>query len=407
MKTIETMPVLRPGSDEWRLLMLAVRLHPETDDLAEMQRLAARELDWDLLVSHAIAHGIGGLVYRNLSRLDDGAIPVEVVERLKNVYLMVTAMEMQHHLQLKRLADSLKETGVEVMALKGAALAESLYGEPGLRTMSDVDLLVRERDWPEIRRALDSIGFRPAGKDFSEAPPKLTRYDTPAHIQYISESGTCLEFQFDLFTLGIGMRDIEGVWRRSRPLTLAGAQVRVPGPEDQLLHLAIHANRHGCTRLKWLVDIAETLSQSEEIDWDLMVDIAAREGVKASAYPTLLHVQKLFGRRLADPEQLERLKPRAYQLALWRKVWPQRVLDRFAGRYEDAVGFYYFRFFSGWNIVNFMMMGRVSDKMAYQLRWIVPPIAWMKVTYGQQKYLSLAKYYFLRMLNYRKEKHEQ
>src|SRR3972149_8643858 len=111
-------------------------------------------------------------------------------------------------------------------------------------------------------------------------------------MQYVSQSGTCVELQFDLLTVGIGMKEIEGVWARSRESELDGVKVRMLSPEDQLLHLVVHANRHGCMRLKWLVDITESIRQGNEIDWRLFVEIIQRERVGTIVYCTLDYVSE-------------------------------------------------------------------------------------------------------------------
>ena len=64
---------------------------------------------------------------------------------------------------------ALREAGVEVVALKGAALAFFHYPEPGLRPMGDLDLLLREpRDLGRATAVLSRAGWR-------------ALFDTPRH----------------------------------------------------------------------------------------------------------------------------------------------------------------------------------------------------------------------------------
>lgn len=399
---IESFPV---DSVERRLLVLTAR--PEPDDFAkdEIRRLLVRKMDWDALITHSLVHGTAGQLYRSLSSLSEAdQVPQTVLERLRAAYLQIAAMGMQNLAHLKVLAEALSESGVQMIALKGAALIEKVYGDPGLRPLSDVDIMVRERDWQVIRGVLRKLGYNPVEKDFAELPPKLTKHDIQAHIQYLSSSGICLEFQFDLFTLGIGMLDVEGVWNRAREVEIGGAKMLALGPEDELLQLTVHANRHGYARLKWLVDIAETLRQEDGLDWDLLISLAKREQLQTSVYSTLVHIEELFGLQLIDKEKKEKLKPRGYQMALWKAVWPRKSREEFEGRYEDGICFYFYRPFCGWNIVNLLLMGRVRDKLAYQARWIAPSLTWMSKTYNTSKSLSLLKYYPVRLVNSSKKK---
>lgn len=395
---------LTVAGPEWRLLVLTARLELDEGERAELLKIIRGSLDWDLLLHNAFFHGTTGLIYRHVKGLnDDGLVQNETMERLKNSYLMTTVLGMEKMAAFKAVAEELEKSGVDVIVLKGVALAETMYGDIGLRPFGDVDLLVKESDWPEIVRILREKEYYSLGEEYVQLPPKLTKYDTLAHMQYMS-GRICLEFQFDLLTLGIGMRDIDGVWKRARKATVAGASVLVLSPEDQLLHLAVHANRHGCMQLKWLVDIAETLRQSTDIDWDLVVEIARRERIVTSVYSTILHTERLLGHRLLRSAIIERLRPRSYQRVLWKAVWPEKQLDGFQGRNENAVCFYFYRPLSGWNLINFAIMGRIRDKLAYQARWIVPSLTWMSQTYDQPKRLSLLAYYSVRVREVRSKK---
>jgi hypothetical protein len=394
MKTANSNKWPHAGSPEWKLLIATASLQIDADRKAEITCLVKMDIDWDTLISQSMMHGTSGLLFRHLSALQpDAGVPKEVLERLYDFYLNITASNLQQMAAFQKAADAFAEVDVDLILLKGAALAESLYGDIGLRPMSDVDLIIREDDWPKVCKVLKSLNYHSVGQEFATLPPKLTRYDIQSHVQCVSPMETCLEFQFDLFTMGIGMLDMDGVWERSREVVISGRAVRVPGPEDQLLHLLIHANRHGCSRLKWLVDIAEYLRQCEDIDWNLLEMIARREKVGAVIYMTIRHIEHLLGIDLVPRAVLEHMKPQALQRMVWNYLWPEEQISEFNGRYEDGICYYFYRPFSGWNVLNFVLVGRVRDKMAYQARWIAPSFNWMAETYGQPKSLKLLKYY--------------
>lgn len=393
---------------ERRLLILSAGISLDEDRAAELKELLQEKINWDVVILHSSMHGTAGILYRHIINLAaESHIPKDVLERMRSIYLMITASNMQYLAEYKRVSKELAAEDVEFIVLKGAALIEDLYGDYGFRTMSDVDILVRERDWPRINHILKRLGYSAAEKDFDQIPPKLSKYDVEAHIQYVSESGTCMEFQFDLFTLGIGMRDIEGVWARSRQSEQDDVIVWTLSPEDQLLQLIIHANRHGLMRLKWLVDITESVRRGAGINWDLFIDIARREKVQAVAYHTLNSIAEVFDCRIAPGEVMNQLKPRFFQSVIWRSVWPKKRLDEFNGRNEDVITFYYYRPFCGWNLLNFALMGRMLDKVRYQIRWIAPPLRWMAATYNRPESLELLKYYPKRMLNYGQRKKQK
>lgn len=408
MNTKRREEILNIDSIERQLLLRSASLEIDVQSLAEIKELLGRQINWDILVSQSLKHGTCGFLYRNSIKAGGELVPTEIQEQLKKYYMMFAMSGMRQLAEFKPVAKALEDHGVPIMVLKGAAVVESIYGgDFGLRPMSDIDILVREQDWPTIYRVLQETEFRPAeGKDFSTVLPKLTRYDVEAHMQFASSSGSCLEFQFDLLTLGIGMRDVTGVWNRSQESVIEGVRIRVPGPEDQLLHMVVHANRHGCARLKWLVDIVETLRNSDRLDWDLFLEIARKENVVPCVYSTLIHIERLFGQQNVPQAALDQLNPKGYQKFLWQAVWPQKMLDEFRGRHEDAICFYYYRPLSGWNLINFALTNRIRDKIAYQLRWMFPSMSWMSQTYSKPKSLTLIKYYPIRLMDRRIKRKE-
>ncbi len=387
------------GSAEWWLLVSTARLHLADHRLAELERLLRQEIDWDKVVPASIYHGTAGLLLKHLLSIPAKKdIPAAVIDRLQSFYLRMTAMGMKQLAQFQEVAEALNQAGVELITLKGAVLAETLYGDLGLRPLSDVDVIARESDWQEICNVLAKLNYKSLADELKPLPPKLTRYDVKTHVQFVSPAGTYLEFQFDLFTVGIGMRDMAGVWDRSRWVEIGGVGRRVLGAEDQLLHLLVHANRHGCSRLKWIVDINEYLNENQDLDWNLFASIAQREKVISFVFQTLVYIEQLFDTPLISHEVLEQLRPNSFQQALWRAVWPRRQLYHFRGRDEDAICYYFYKPFSGWNLINFALAGRVRDKIGYQARWIVPSFDWMAQVYQQPKSLGLIKYYPLRLM---------
>ena len=393
------------GGLERRLLVLTACLELDEDRAVELKELLQGKVDWDTVIAYSSMHGTAGIIYRHLLNISaDNSVPEDVLERMRSIYLVITASNMQYLEQSKILAEQLAAEGLEIIFLKGSSLIESLYEDLGYRAMSDIDILVRERDWPSVSRILNRLEYRPGEKIFSQTPPKLTKYDVQAHIQYLSKNGVCLEFQFDLFTLGIGMRDIEGVWERSRQLSEDSLNVRTLSPEDQLLQMIIHVNRHGFMRLKWLIDITESVRRGDEIDWELFVKIARKEKIQPVVYLAIDYISKVFDFEIAPWAVMEQLKPKFYKRAIWKAVWPRKQLDEFNGRNEDVITFYFYRPFCVWNLFNYLLMGRALDKLYYQIRWIVPPMKWMAATYDRPESLELLKYYPKRMVNYGKRK---
>jgi len=61
---------------------------------------------------------------------------------------------------IEALLESLNAAGIEPALLKGADLAFHAYPEPGLRAMTDIDILVPEEQLVPSQRVLEEMGFR-------------------------------------------------------------------------------------------------------------------------------------------------------------------------------------------------------------------------------------------------------
>ena len=67
--------------------------------------------------------------------------------------------------------------------------------------------------------------------------------------------------------------DLEALYSRRKPVTLAGRQVLTFSTEDTLLLLSVHGSKHLWDRLAWIADIA-ALTQRSRPDWALVLERA-------------------------------------------------------------------------------------------------------------------------------------
>jgi hypothetical protein len=168
--------------------------------------------------------------------------------------------------------------GLRALPFKGLVLAQSLYGDPGVRSFSDLDFLISPADFDQARRALSKIGYLPSA-DIRPAVERLwlrTNYER----SFDGALGKNLvELQWALlprfYAIDLEVKDLLA---RACLLVVGGCEVPCLSPEDSLLVLCLHAAKHLWGRLNWLCDIAETL-RSQTIDYSLMISRARALGV--------------------------------------------------------------------------------------------------------------------------------
>lgn len=189
--------------------------------------------------------------------------------RLKGVYRRSWATN-QFVLRVGRRAiDALQAAGLEVLALKGAALISSAYGDPGARPMGDVDLAVRPEGVKDAVRAL-----RTAGLTASDEEPE--RVLTVRHsLAFNDPSGQEVDLhRGTLWRPGLD----EEFWNGSIEAEVAGTRVRILNPADQLLHVCTHgAAWNPVHPVRWVADAFKVLEAAgDRFDWDRLVAMAER-----------------------------------------------------------------------------------------------------------------------------------
>jgi len=258
------------------------------NDAALHQRLAER-LDWEKLGWLAERERAAPVLRDRLQALMGGRLPSEAahLERLA----MVSEFRMQHLEQ--RMLESLDALarapggGMEVMLLKGAALAVTRYGSFARRPMSDLDLMVRGGAAQEARDALLRAGWMKSGLEQLEEF-FADHHHLPALVD-AQGTGVKLEIHTSLFFRGHPFRlDARDIWERAERVDVQGRQAWVPGELDELLHLCLHfawSHMMGSGAWRTFRDLDVLLSGST-VDWERFVPLAVRSRGASCCYWT-------------------------------------------------------------------------------------------------------------------------
>ncbi|MFB0564680.1 MAG: nucleotidyltransferase family protein, partial [Candidatus Aminicenantaceae bacterium] len=148
---------------EDRLLLYFCRT--KVDDRIKEKIIEAErnDVDWDCFLEKTRDNGVSGVVYRSLNEMREDCpdVPSTIIEELKNDYYQNAAKNTLLFEELGKFLGALKKSELQVIVLKGAALASIVYGNLALRPMSDVDLLVKKEDLLGVDEQLRMFGYRP------------------------------------------------------------------------------------------------------------------------------------------------------------------------------------------------------------------------------------------------------
>lgn len=325
-------------TDRERELILICARQELPEALQERAAKLLREpLEWDALVAEAWRHGVLPLVFRHVRALGGAEIPAQAMHQMRQGYVRAAVRNQAHFQAIALLLEQFAAAGVEVILLKGAALAQLVYRDPALRPFADIDLLVREDRLDDAKSALLQANYELSPELLSERfnrkyhanLPFVRIGDRPVHIELhwkLSDAFSGIRFDHDL------------LFAHARPTAISSRAALVLSAEDELIYLATHLDNHGYlnhallqrasgtgllfdelsgNRLIWFTDLHELLS-GQSLDSSLIRDRAARAHAGNAVAVTLHWLQRLLGTKV-DPEllrELPRTTPR----------WPERAV---------------------------------------------------------------------------------
>jgi hypothetical protein len=184
---------------------------------------------------------------------------------------------------------SLQQAGLEVLVLKGASLAHTIYPDIGLRPMRDIDLLLTRQQANQGRNLLLAQGYsEPTAipKDHFHLPPLQKNVDGLL---------VSIELHHGLFPNlppYYPRRNFSELLSRAVPFTVNGTTAWTLGTEDMIWHLFEHGLHmplvYESFRLIAVADLITLVeNRLDEIDWHSLTATAPRA---SAALPLLHHI---------------------------------------------------------------------------------------------------------------------
>ncbi len=252
------------------------------------------DVDWDALLTY-VGTSLAPLVLRGIGSRTDAVPPTVLAtlvarrDLLARTRLLVAAI-------VGSAGRSLTAAGVPFIVLKGAALATTVYPDPVLRPMSDIDLWVPDDRIGDALDAMTAVGFHDSARSELQAPAasetrewRLARPGAPLEIELHTRLPS-LE--------GLPWAGFADAWRAGRDADLGGFRARVLGADHQLVHAALHLSRRNLftTGLSHLVDVARIVAHERDgWDWPRMQRDWHAQGIAEWMHLTLVLARDLLG----------------------------------------------------------------------------------------------------------------
>lgn len=251
---------------EIELLLLCARtgLQPETGQ--RVQSILAAGIDWEFLLNSAARHGLMPLLYWNLKKIGSAAIPQPYLQQLQTRFEQNAQQNLLLTQELVRLLKQFEQQSITALPFKGPLLAATVYGNLALRHITDLDILVPEKEFSQAIALLQTGGYE-------------LRIDVPWESHLTRQNGF---YNVDLHS-SIAPRhlsyslSLQEVWQSTAPVLFGGITVASLEPEMQLFMLCLHGTKDRWAHLNRVVDVAQ-LIQTQPLNWEELIAWANAKG---------------------------------------------------------------------------------------------------------------------------------
>jgi hypothetical protein len=267
-----------------------------------------------------------------LSKKDEIHLSERACETVKNIYLTNKAQWMVREHLLKRILDVFYQADIEVIPLKGGLLQGLLYRNSGIRSMNDIDILVRPENYKNSANLLIRSGLTLVPTNRFQSLAQLDEFpdtDWPGELSFNDSQGIAIDLHRNLMTSQwfstIYCLDINAVWERSVRLSVEEQGTKAAGeglwkvllsPYDMLAQLCLHSALHGLQITNSYLDVDLWIRNlPPSWDWGQFMEIANQWQIRSAVFHVMT-ICKEFMRTPVPEEVFKQTDPG--WLARWR-----------------------------------------------------------------------------------------
>ncbi len=233
---------------------------------------------WDDIINTAQEQGVITFLFHKLKQLGlEAKLKPETLRIMSNKYQEGVSQNVVTRHVLKNIIRSFNQYGIKAVILKGAInFCEDIYDNWNLRSMEDLDILVRKEDFPAARQCMKTAGLRYVG---GQIPRDLSEDFEGRNISIDMHYLPVPEKHIDLF-------DMDSFWSNTMCVEMDGIKTYIPCPTDQIYHKFVHdVIRHQELvnfRIQDLCDFVMTSKYyNERIDWEEILRRVRRNNIES------------------------------------------------------------------------------------------------------------------------------
>jgi hypothetical protein len=253
----------------------------------------------DAAMEVARHHRVDVMLADLILRAPTGLEPLMLARQpLEDIVRLAAARELSAAHDVSRLCDGAHQCGLELLVLKGSALAYTHYLRPYLRPRNDIDLLVRRADLGRAEKMLGALGFERSVEADAEVWTSQRHY-----VRAATTGAVFVDLHWKVAN-ALAFADalsFEEAWLRSVPVPAIVPFARALSPPDALLLACIHRVAHHQDRvnLLWLWDIHLLASGLSAAEWEAFIDRSTRARMRLVCARGLTLAHECFGTEIA------------------------------------------------------------------------------------------------------------
>ncbi len=253
------------------------------------------------------------------------------MDYLKNTFDNTKQNNLILYQELQKIILSFKEKKIKFILLKGIDLAKRIYSDIGLRSMTDIDILIKKEDLPKIEEALIPLDYLMYPNYHKVLDKPVSPYLNAVVCKKLTSPFVSLHLHWHIFTNTffpfygyVSSLDIEKIWQNAETAEIDGLKVLRMNPNDLVLHLSQHHFKHYFNSLIYFTDIDALLTKYHgKLDWQRIVKDAFEFNLDRPLYYTLYFTKNILKTDISE-DILKELQQK--NISLFEKKFIDSVL---------------------------------------------------------------------------------
>lgn len=263
LNKININPSLIASKPEIELLLYCAHSKIDETTKVKIKNLVAQDLDWELFLTLASKHKLLPLLSHSINFANCQSVSSDIYATLNNVSQATAQRNLSLTAELLRILNILKKAKILAIPLKGPVLAIFSYGNLGLRSISDLDLIVERDRFVDVHNLLLQNGYQECTNNDLNHKQQASYYNLKTLI------AIDLHYNFAPKNSFVAVESTN-FWQNLQPILIAGQQINILSTENLILYLCLEGSKEYWRKLKRLCDLAESI-QNHDFDWELLV----------------------------------------------------------------------------------------------------------------------------------------